>query len=325
MRAVLCKAWGTADDLVVEDVAPPAMTERGVRVAVKAAGLNFADTLAIQGKYQTKAPLPFAPGLEGAGEVVEVAPGVTRVKPGDRVVLNSEYGSWAEQVVLPESQVWRCPDSMDWVTAGGFFVAYATSHLGLRDRAGLKAGDWLMVHGAAGGVGLTAVEIGKRLGATVIATASTAEKLDLAKDYGADFGINTASEDIKARVKEITRGRGCDVIYDPVGGDVFDASIRCVAWGGRIITLGFASGRIPAAPCNLLLVKHASVLGHFVGSYRQNAPAALDASIGELFAWYEAGGLRPHVSFTFPIEDVAAALKTLLARKSTGKVVLTLA
>ncbi len=324
MRAVLCKAWGTPDDLVVEEVAEPPMTEGGARIRVMAAGINFADTLAIQGKYQVKAPLPFSPGLEGAGEVIEVAPGVSGLRPGDRVAFNDEYGAWAEQVVLPASQVWTIPAGMDWVTAGGFPVVYSTSYTGLIDRGGLKAGDWLMVHGAAGGVGLTAVEIGKKVGATVIATAGSDEKLALARSYGADFTVNS-SDDVRARVKEITGGRGCDVIYDPVGGDLFDASIRCLAWGGRIIVIGFASGRIPQAPANLLLVKHAGVLGHYLGSYRAHALPALTAAYRQLFAWYQEGSLRPHVSHTFPMTGVAEALRTLLARKSTGKVVLDLA
>ncbi len=324
MRAVLCTRWGEPEDLEIAEIPAPDMVDGGVRIAVKAAGVNFADTLAIQGKYQVRGAHPFSPGLEGAGEVLEVAPGVSRVRPGDRVVFNGELGAWAEEVVFHQSQVWKAPDAIDWILAGGFPVVYVTSYLGLWERGALKAGDWLMVHGAGGGVGLTAVEIGKILGATVIATAGSDEKLALAREYGADHTVNYTTEDLRSRVKDLTGGRGCDVIYDPVGGDVFDASIRCVAWGGRILTLGFASGRIPQAPCNILLVKHASVMGHFVGSYRQHAPDLLDAAYRQLFDWLEAGKIRPHVSHVLDLKDVASALRLLLTRKSTGKVVLSM-
>ena len=323
MRAVLCTKWGGPEDLGFGNVAPPALTENGVRIRVHAAGVNFADTLAIQGKYQERGVHPFPPGLEAAGEVVDVGARVTKFKPGDRVMANGSTGAWAEQAVYPDNQVWKIPESMDWVQAASFSVVYGTSHLGITDRGQLKPGEVLLVHGAAGGVGLTAVEIGKILGATVIATAGTDEKCALTKTYGADHAINYTTEDIRERVKALTGDKGADVIYDPVGGDVFDASLRCINWGGRIVTLGFAQGRIPQAPCNILLVKHISVLGHYVGSYRTHAPHLMDAAYAECFKWFEEGKIKPHISHVLPFEEAPKALELLITRKSTGKVVLT--
>ena len=323
MRAVICRDWGTPADLEVAEIEPPPMRPGGVRIRVKAAGINFADTVMIQGRYQGKPPLPCCPGLEVAGEVIEVAEGVTRCKPGDSVLAAVDYGGYAEEAVAEERYVWRMPAGMDAVTAAGFAVVYGTSHLALTDRSGLKAGETLLVHGAAGGVGLTAVEIGKKIGATVIATASTRAKLDVVAEYGADYLINYAEEDVRERVKELTGGRGANVIYDPVGGAAFDSSLRAIAWNGRIVVIGFASGTIPQIPANILLVKHVGVLGFYWGSYKDHCPEMLTASIDEMLGWFADGALKPRVSMTFDLSEAAQALETLLARKSTGKIVLT--
>lgn len=324
MRAVLCKALTGHEALAMEDVPVPKLAgPKSVRIAVHAAGLNFADTLVVAGKYQEKPPLPFSPGLEAAGVVLETGPEVRHVKPGDRVMATSSFGAFAEEIVTDAREVYPIPAAMDFETAAAFPVAYGTSHVGLKRRAGLKPGETLMVHGAAGGVGLTAVEIGKAMGATVIATARGAEKLAVAKAHGADHAIDYASEDLRARVKAIAGEKGVDVIYDPVGGDVFDTSLRCLAWEGRLVVVGFAAGRIPQAPANLLLVKNAAVMGVFWGAYRKHNPTALRESFAELLAWHAAGKLKPHISHRFDLSDAPAAMAAMLERRSTGKVVLT--
>jgi NADPH2:quinone reductase len=322
MRAVLCKAWGDPHDLVVEEVPVPAPGPGEVRLAVQAAGVNFADTLMIAGKYQEKPPFPFVPGLEAAGVVDAVGQGVIGLKEGDRVMAVLGKGAFAEKALAPADAVFHIPRTMDGTTAAGFPVAYGTSHVALRHRAGLKAGETLLVHGAAGGVGLTAVQIGKVLGATVIGTARGAEKLDVAKANGAHHAIDYAAEDTRQRVLEITDKRGADVIYDPIGGDIFDASLRCIAWEGRLLTIGYASGRIPSVAANILLVKNASLIGCYWGAYLKRDPAVIRKSFEELIGWYGDGLLAPHISNTFELEQAADALETLLQRKSTGKVVL---
>jgi NADPH2:quinone reductase len=324
MRAVLCRAWGGVDDLTIEDVPPPSMVERGVRVRVRAAGLNFADTLMLAGKYQVKPELPFIPGLEVGGEVIEVGAGVTRCRPGDKVIAHVGLGAFAEEVVTPEARVYVRPKGMDDIAAAGFPIVYGTSHMGLTDRARLQKGEVLVVHGAAGGVGLTAVEIGKRLGATVIATAGGQDKLAIAEAHGADHAIDYKTEDIRERVKALTGGRGADVVFDPVGGAAFEASLRSTAPDGRIIIVGFASGTVPQIPANVLLVKNITVIGYYWGGYRTLRPEAYDKTFAELFRWYEEGALKPHVSHTFPLAEVKMAYKTLLDRRSTGKVVVTM-
>ena len=323
MRAVLCREWGDVSSLTVDDVQPSTHAPGEVRIAVHACGVNFADTLIIAGKYQVKPEFPFSPGLEVAGTVLDCGAAVTRCRPGDRVVAALDHGGFAEQAVAREEDVFLIPDEMDFVTAAGFPIAYGTADGAYAWRAGLRPGEVVLVHGAAGGVGLTGVEVAKAMGATVIGTARGREKLDIAAAHGADHVIDYADEDIRARVKELTDGRGADVIYDPVGGDVFDTSLRCINWSGRIVVVGFAGGRVPQIPANILLVKNVAVFGFNWGSYRRHDAAAVRDSFARLFGWWRDGRLKPHVSHRFDLSDYAAALEMLLARKSTGKVVLT--
>jgi len=321
MRAVLCKELGGPEKLVLEEVPPPPLRDGAVRVEVHAAGVNFADILLVAGQYQDRPPLPFIPGMEVGGIVKEVGKGVGHLKPGDRVLASVGRGGYAEEVVAEAEIVHRIPDKMDFVTAAGFPVAYSTSHGAFAWRGRLKAGESVLVLGASGGVGLTAVEIAKAMGATVIAAAGGAEKLAVAKRAGADHLVDYVAEDLRERVKDITGGRGVDVVYDPVGGDAFDKALRAVAWEGRIIVIGFAAGRIPQIAANLVLVKNIDVIGFFWGSYRRYKPELQGQSFEQLFRWFEAGKLHPHVSHRLPLADTGAALELLRARKSTGKVV----
>ncbi len=323
MRAVLCNEWGGPEKLLLKDMPSPAIREGAVRIAVHAAGINFADLLLISGQYQEKPAFPFTPGMELAGVVTEVGAGVKDLKAGDRVMALIGVGAYAEEVIAPADRVYRIPDAMDFPSAAGFPVAYGTSHGAFDWRAHLQPGEWALVLGAAGGVGLTAVEIAKAMGAKVIAAAGSQEKLRLAKQHGADHLIDYSREDIRERVKAITGGRGADVVYDPVGGDAFDASLRSIAWGGRILIIGFAGGRIPQIPANILLVKNIDVIGFYWGSYQSRKPDLLRQGYAQLFRWFEEGKLKPHVSQTFDLANAAGALDSLRQRKSTGKVVLT--
>ena len=323
MRAVLCKAWGGPEALVVEEVAVPRPGPGQVAIEVAAAGVNFADTLIIAGKYQVKPALPFSPGAEVAGTVREVGPGVERVSPGMRVMALVDHGGYAEVAIADEASAFAIPDEMDFVTAAGFPITYGTAHGALVWRAALQDGETLLVHGAAGGVGLAAVEVGKALGARVIGTAGGPDKLAIARDHGADETVDYRSEDIREQVKALTEGRGVDVVFDPVGGDVFDASMRCVAWGARLIVIGFAAGRVPQIPANILLVKNISAVGFYWGSYRSHAPALVEAEFQTLFGWYREGRLKPHVSHRLELTQAAEAMDLLTSRRSTGKVVLT--
>jgi NADPH2:quinone reductase len=321
MKAIVCKTFGKPEALVYEDVPSPVAGAGQVKVRIRACGVNFADTLIIQGLYQVKPPLPFIPGMEIAGEVVELGEGVGHLQVGDRVMALPSIGGFAEEVVIPAGLVLPIPATMTWGDAAAFAVAYGTSHLALSHRANLQAGETLLVHGAAGGVGLTAVEIGKLLGATVIATASTAEKLEVARQYGADHLVNYREENFVERVKEITNGKGANVIYDPVGGDVFDQSLRCIAWEGRLLIIGFASGRIPQAPANLALVKNCSLVGVYWGNYAQKNPAILLHSLQTLMGWHGEGKIKPHIAYRFPLAQTAEALNVLIHRQAVGKVV----
>ncbi|HYM31028.1 MAG TPA: NADPH:quinone oxidoreductase family protein [Candidatus Cybelea sp.] len=322
MKAVLCKAYGPPESLVLEDVPSPKVGQNQVRIAVHAAGVNFPDLLVTQGKYQFKPPFPFSPGMEVGGVVLEVAPDVKTVKVGDRVMASTGTGGFAEEVVAPGQSVYRIPDSMDFASAAAFPITYGTTYHALIDRGHLKAGEWLLVHGAGGGVGLTAVEVGKLLGARVIATAGSDEKLAVAKKYGADHLINYSHEKVRDRVKEITGDKGADVIYDPVGGDVFDESLRCIAWEGRLLVIGFAAGRIPQAPANLILLKGCEVVGVFWGSFTARTPDANRKNFETMLKWYAEGKLKPYVSSTYPLDKVADAMNALAARKVAGKAVI---
>lgn len=323
MRAVLCKSFGPPENLTLEEVPDLPLGPGQVRIAVRAAALNFADTLIIEGKYQEKPPFPFIPGMECAGTVVEVGEGVTHLAPGQRVMGLAAKGAFTTQTVTDASAVLPIPDNLDFAQAAAFPVAYGTSHLALTDRANLKPGETVLVLGASGGVGLTAVEIAKVMGARVIAAASSAEKLAVAKEAGADELVNYTTEDLKARVKELAP-KGVNVVFDPVGGDAFDAALRCMAWEGRMVVIGFAAGRIPQVPANLLLVKNIAVLGLFWGAYRFNNPKRLGQSLMELLGMAAKGQLKPHVSHTLPLDRYAEAFRLLSERRSTGKVVLTM-
>jgi NADPH2:quinone reductase len=324
MRAVLCKEFTGPAKLVVEDVPAPPMRDGAVRLKIHAAGINFADLLLVSGQYQEKPPLPFIPGAEAAGVISEVGAGVSNLKVGDRVMALTGTGAFAEEAVVDAARIFPIPNKMDFPSAAGFPVTYGTSHGAFDWRAHLKPGEWLLVLGAAGGVGLTAVEIGKAMGAQVIACAGGAEKLAIAKSHGADHLIDYSSEDIRVRVKEITGGHGADVVYDPVGGDAFDASLRSIAWAGRIIVIGFASGRVPQVPANIVLVKNIDIIGFYWGSHQGRKPELLRNSFAQLFRWFEEGKLKPHVSQKLDLKEAAVALDLLRQRKSTGKVVLTM-
>lgn len=322
MKAIILRELGGPEVLRLEDVPSPKPGPGEIRIAVHAAGVNFADTLMIQGKYQVKPTLPFSPGMEAAGEVIECGPGVTRVKVGDRVMALCGHGAFAEEAVLGEDLAIPMPPGMAMDEAAAFAVTYGTSHIALAVRGGLKAGETLLVHGAAGGVGLAAVEIGKTMGARVIATAGGRDKVEVALAHGADHGIDYAAEDFKDKVKALTGGKGADVIYDPVGGDVFDASLRCIAWNGRILVIGFAAGRIPQIPANILLMKNVSAVGVHWAAYRQNDIATLRASFEALFRWQRQGAFRPLISQHVPLEKAADALRAIAARQVKGKAVI---
>ncbi|WP_339411578.1 NADPH:quinone oxidoreductase family protein [Pseudomonas sp. EA_35y_Pfl2_R5] len=321
MKAVLCKAFGPAETLVLEEIASPEAKKNEVLLQVHAAGVNFPDTLIIEGKYQFKPPFPFSPGGEAAGVVSAVGEKVSHLKVGDRVMALTGWGSFAEEVAVPGYNVMPIPASMDFASAAAFGMTYGTSMHALKQRANLQPGETLLVLGASGGVGLAAVEIGKAMGAKVIAAASSAEKLEVAKAAGADELINYNESNLKDEVKRLTGGQGADVIYDPVGGDLFDAAIRSIAWNGRLLVVGFASGRIPELPVNLTLLKGAAVVGVFWGSFAQRQPQDNAANFQQLFAWHAEGKLKPLVSQTFPLEQAAEAINTLGQRKAVGKVV----
>lgn len=322
MKAVLCKAYGGPETLTVEDIPSQDPGRKEVRIAVHSAGLNFPDTLIIQGKYQFKPAFPFSPGMEVAGVVEAVGSEVTSLKVGQRVMATTGHGGFAETVVAPSASVFPIPDQMSFDHAAGFPITYGTTYHALVDRGGLQAGEWLLVHGAGGGVGLNAVELGRLLGAKIIATAGSAEKLALAKQYGAEHVIDYSKEKIRDRVKDITGGNGADVIYDPVGGDVFDESMRCIAWQGRLLVIGFASGRIPEMPANLALLKGCDVRGVFWGAFAARDPGRNRANFEKMLGWYAEGKLKPHVSGRYQLNDVAKAMNDLLARKVTGKAII---
>jgi NADPH2:quinone reductase len=323
MKAVLCKAYGPPESLVVENVASPVPGPGEVVVTVKAASVNFPDVLIIQNKYQVKPPLPFSPGSEIAGVVKAVGDGVTHVKPGDAVFAITTHGAFAEEVKTEARRLLPIPGGMDFRTAAAFGLTYATSDHALRDRGELKAGETLLVLGAAGGVGIAAIEIAKIVGARVIACASTGDKLAVCRAHGADDAINYATEDLRERIKELTGGKGPDVIYDPVGGPYTEPALRSIAWRGRLLVVGFAAGEIPKIPLNLTLLKGCAIVGVFWGDFTRREPQRFAEEMRQLGRWYEEGRLKPHISATFPLERAADAIALMAARQVTGKIVIT--
>lgn len=323
MKAVLCKAYGPPESLVIEEVEPLKAGKGQAVIAVRACGVNFPDTLIIQGKYQFKPAMPFSPGGEVAGIVKEIGEGVERVKVGDRVIAFTGWGGFAEEVVADAARLISIPDGMDFTTAAAFIMVYGTSIYALRDRAQLKPGETLLILGAAGGVGLATVELGKVMGAHVIAAASSPEKLAICRQHGADEVINYADEDLRERVKQLTGGKGVDVICDPVGGSYSEAALRGMAWGGRHLVIGFTAGDIPRIPLNLTLLKGCSIVGVFWGSFVERDLARNQHHLRELMTWFAGGRIKPRISATYPLEQAAHALNDILERKVTGKVVLT--
>ena len=320
MRAVVCRAWGEVESLTLEDVPAPAPGPGEVLIDVRATAVNYADALLVAGRYQTKPPLPFSPGLETAGVVAATGEGVTRCARGDRVMAVLPYGGLAELAVAPESETFAIPGGMSFEEAGAFPIAYISSHVALRWQGRLEPGETLLVLGAAGGVGLTAVEIGKAMGARVIAGASTAEKLAVARERGADEAINYTTENLTERVLALTGGKGADVCLDPIGGDLFDAALSALGWGGRILLVGFVGG-VQQIPANRLLVKHRAALGSSLRYFRWHAPDKLRRSVEELVGWYGQGRLRPLISHRLPLERTVEAIRLLTDRKAHGKVV----
>ena len=322
MKAVLCKAWGPPESLVVEDVPSPVAGPGEVLVEVHAAGVNYPDALIIQKKYQVQPELPFSPGAEVAGIVRSVGEGVKPWKPGDRVIASTAIGGYAQEVVVKADRVLPLPDGMDFATASAYVLAYGTSLYALKDRARLVAGETLLVLGAAGGVGIAAVEIGKALGARVIAAASSAEKLALCREHGADDTIDYAAEDLRERIRVLTEGKGPDVIYDPVGGPYTEQAFRSIAWEGRHLVIGFAAGEIPKLPLNLPLLKTASLVGAFWGAFVQRDPKRTREHMHELFALYLSKKVRPPITKAYPLAQAALALRDVLERRVMGKVVI---
>jgi NADPH2:quinone reductase len=320
MKAVLCKEWGLPETLVVEDVPSPVAGPGEVLVEVHAAGVNFPDTLIIQKKYQYQPDLPFSPGGEVAGVVKAVGEGVTAWKPGDRVLASSTWGGYAQEIVVKAERAMPIPEGMDFVTASAYVLAYGTSLHALKDRAKLAAGETLLVLGAAGGVGISAIEIAKAMGARVIACASSEDKLALCRERGADETINYATEDLRECIKALTGGKGPDVIYDPVGGPYTEPAFRSIAWEGRHLVVGFAAGEIPRLPLNLTLLKSASVVGVFWGAFLQRDPAVTRQHLRDLFELYTSGKVKPPITKTYKLEEAAQALRDVMERRVKGKV-----
>ncbi|TXL73887.1 NADPH:quinone oxidoreductase family protein [Vineibacter terrae] len=336
MRALVCHEYGPIEALRIEVVPPPALKAGHVRVAVHAGGVSFATLLGVQGKHQNKPVLPYIPGNEMAGVVMEVAADVTGFAPGDRVTGPVSSGAFGAEVVTPAGNLYRIPDTLDFAAATSFPTLYPTAYGALRWKAKMAPGETLLVHGAGGGSGLTAVEVGKAMGATVIATAGGADKLAVARAHGADHLVDSRREDIRARVLEITSGRGADVIYDPVGGEIFEQSLRCVAVEGRIIPMGFASGKIPQIPANILLVKNITVIGFYYGYYNgwgrpgevvdpveiARRRALVQDALAEMFGWFEQGKLKARVAGIFPLDRWVQAFQLISDRTVVGKAAL---
>jgi NADPH2:quinone reductase len=332
MKAVLSKVTGGPESLVFEDVPAPDAKPGHAVISVKAVGVNFPDVLMIEDKYQAKPPRPFSPGGELSGVVKAVGEGVTNVKVGDRILANTGWGGMAEEILLPANRLWHIPDTMPHDTAAAFILTYGTSYHALTDRGHLKAGETLLVLGAAGGVGLSAVELGKAMGARVVAACSTQEKVDLAIAHGADAGVvygrgpfdRDGQKALGALFKEAGGAEGFNVIYDAVGGDYAEPALRSIAWEGRYLVIGFAAGEIPKIPLNLALLKGCDIVGVFWGTWAARNPELFAKSIEELLALYAAGKVKPHVSERFPLARGAEAIAHLGSRQAMGKVVVTI-
>jgi NADPH2:quinone reductase len=331
MKAVLSKAPGCPDTLVLEEMADPAPGKGQVVIDVKACGVNFPDLLIIQDLYQFKPERPFAPGGEVSGVISAVGEGVSHLKPGDRVLGSTGWGGFAEKVLVDASRALPIPDAMPFEDAAAFLMTYGTSHHALKDRARIKPGESLLVLGAAGGVGLAAVELGKVMGARVIAAASSKEKLATCREHGADETIlypagrldRDAQKAFSEEIKKLTDGQGADVVYDPVGGDYAEPALRATNWEGRFLVVGFAAGDIPRIPLNLALLKGCQIVGVFWGAFTAREPERNAENVRELFQWYGEGKIKPFVSNTYTLEKAADALKELASRKAQGKLVLT--
>lgn len=323
MRAVVCERWGGPDELRVAELTLPEPGPGEVKVRVQAAGVNFPDVLIIQGKYQVKPDLPFTPGAEVAGTVIAVGPGVasSHVRLGGRVAAFCTLGGFAEEVIVPEAACVALPENVGFEPASAFLLAYGTAWHALRDRAALQPGETLLVLGAAGGVGLAAIDIGKAMGARVIAAASSPDKLAVCRSYGADEVLDYEAEDLRDGIARLTDKRGPDVVFDPVGGRFAEPAFRSIAWAGRYLVVGFAAGGIPALPFNLPLLKGASIVGVFWGGYRKREPERNRDAVAQMLAWIGEGRLRPLVSRTYTLDEVPQALEDMAARRVVGKVV----
>jgi NADPH:quinone reductase len=323
MRAIVCEQFGPPASLKWAEVPRRPLEPGQVRIRVRASGVNFADILMVGGMYQVKPAFPFTPGLESAGEVIEVADGVATFASGDRVLAVSRFGGgYAEEIVIDARAVVAVPAGMSFEVAAAFPVAYGTAHFALTHRGALRPGEWLVVTGAAGGVGLAAVEVGKQLGAKVIAVAGGADKCAIARQYGADAVIDHQAETVHERIREITGGSGADVVFDPVGGDMFDQCLRAVNWEARMLVIGFAAGRIQDVPANRILVKNISVTGVVWGAQAARDPVLVSNLLRELLGWYEEGRLKPLIAATFPLGQAATAMSALLTRRFPGKIIL---
>lgn len=321
MKALVCKEFGPIDALQVVEVSAPVPGPGRIAIDVEAAAVNFPDGLMVQGKYQVKPERPFVPGFEVAGFVYSVGDGVTHVKPGDRVVAVCSIGGFAERVLADADMTFALGSAVDFPTAAAMPLTYATTHHALLDRARLAAGETLLVLGAGGGVGIAAVELGKLMGATVIAAASSPEKLEAARSRGADHLIDYAREDLRGRLKEIAGTKGVDVVYDPVGGPYTEPALRAVGWGGRYLVVGFAAGDIPRIPINLPLLKGSSIVGVFWGDFQRREPKRAAAELTQLLGWLQEGRIRPVVSAQYSLEEAVKALQSVLERRAVGKVI----
>ncbi len=322
MLAVRCHSHGPPENLSLDEIETPTPGQNEALIEIHAASLNFPDGLQIRGKYQFQPDMPFIPGSEAAGIVRATGPGVEDIKEGDRVMAAPGLGAFAEFVMAPAASIRRIPNNMDFPTAAAFPMVYTTSYYALKQRGQLQAGETLLVLGAGGGVGMAAVELGKIMGARVIAAAGSAEKLAFAKKLGADELVDYSDGELKEKVKELTGGAGADVIYDPVGGDLFDQCCRCINWNGRLLVIGFTSGRIPACKANLALLKGSSMVGVFLGRFRKQEPAAYEQNFLELLDLYQSEKIKPLITRTFPLREYAAAFNVFTERRALGKVVL---